>query len=65
MKVWPCVGVSLGSLCMPSGFDGRAESEGNLSAFPPEVHWQLLPLWEVGLKLEGLQLDLDVSWGFS
>ena len=64
MKVCPYVEIPFCTLCVPSGFGGRGESEVNLSAFPPEVHWQLLSLWEIGLKLEGLELDLDVSWGF-
>lgn len=51
----PCVGVLLCSLCVPSGLGRKARSEVSTAAFSPGLCWQLLPWWEVGLELDGLQ----------
>lgn len=55
LQVCPCVGVLLCSLCVPSGLSRKARSEVSAAASSPRLCWQLLPWWEVGLELEGLQ----------
>ena len=55
LEVRPCVGVLLCSLCVPSGLGRKARSEVSTAAFSPGLCWQLLPWWEVGLELDGLQ----------
>ena len=65
LKACPCVGASLYSLCVLSGFGGRAGSEVSVGCFSPGLRWRLPPWLGVWLEPEGLKWETDESWGFS
>lgn len=50
------MGASLYRLNVPSAFGGRADLMRTLGTSFLRECWQLSPFWEVGLKLERLEL---------
>ena len=49
-------GSFLCSLCVPTGFGGKAGSEVSTVTSSPRVCCHLSPWWETGLEMEGLEL---------
>lgn len=58
-------GSFLCSLCVPTGFGGKAGSEVSMVTSSPRVCCQLSPWWETGLEMEGLKLQPGAIQGFS
>ena len=60
-----CVGWSLFSLLMASGFHGWLYLKWSGARFFPGVCWQPPPWWKVGLELKGLERKPSATWHFS
>lgn len=64
MKVCPCVGVSLCSLCELSGFSGRVGSEVSMGYISSPGVLMATALARGGMEMKGLELKPSASLGF-
>ena len=65
LKGYPSVGASLFSVCVPSGFGGKAGSEVGMGHVFLQGELVAMALLGVRLELEGPEPDVVTSEGFS